>query len=336
MKKIAWLGCAHIHTPGFVEIIKEYPEIQVAGVWDHDAERAAKTAGKLGAPVIQDLSAIWNDTSIEAVIICSETNRHAELILPSAQAGKDIYAEKPIGCHANDARQMAAAVAKAGVKFHTGYFRRGQAIDLFLKKLIDDGALGKITRVRYNNCHSGSLGGWFDTEWRWMADPVQAGCGAFGDLGTHVLDIVMWWLGQPEQVTADLEVVTGRYGSCDETGEALLRFPNGTLATLSAAWVDCACPVTLTVSGTEGFATVMNGQLYLTCEKLGADGSKPWTDLPSDQPAGFPLFLEYLVGRQGADKLVTVQEAAARNIVMDALYDAARTHAWINTSVISN
>ena len=227
---------------------------------------------------------------------------------------------------------MSAAVAQSGVRFHTGYFRRGQAIDIFLKKLIAEGTLGKITRVRYNNCHSGSLGGWFDTDWRWMADPAQAGCGAFGDLGTHVLDIVMWWLGQPERVTADIEVVTGRYGDCDETGEALLRFPSGTLATLSAAWVDCACPVTLTVSGTEGHATVINDQLFLTCEKLGADGSKPWTALPPNEPAGFELFLDYLAGRQSADRLVTVQEAAARNIVMDALYQAAATHTWVNTA----
>lgn len=332
MKKIAWLGCAHIHTPHFTAMVKDEPAVQVAGVWDHDAARASATAEKLGAPVISDLSSVWNDTSIEAVVICSETNRHAELIIPAAHAGKDIYAEKPIGCHAEDARQMSAAVAQSGVRFHTGYFRRGQAIDIFLKKLIAEGTLGKITRVRYNNCHSGSLGGWFDTDWRWMADPAQAGCGAFGDLGTHVLDIVMWWLGQPERVTADIEVVTGRYGDCDETGEALLRFPSGTLATLSAAWVDCACPVTLTVSGTEGHATVINDQLYLACEKLGADGSKPWTDLPHDEPAGFELFLDYLAGRQSADRLVTVQEAAARNIVMDALYQAAATHTWVDTA----
>ena len=329
MTKIAWLGCAHIHTPGFVEILKNVPEIEVVGVWDYNTERAVKTAEKLGAPVLAEPSKAWNDPSISAVIICSETNRHAELILPAAQAGKDIYAEKPIGCHAEDARKMAMAVEQSGVHFHTGYFRRGQAIDLFLKKLIDDGTLGKITRVRYNNCHSGSLGGWFDTDWRWMADSAQAGCGAFGDLGTHVLDIVMWWFGQPEMVTADIEVVTGRYGACDETGEAMLRFPNGTIATLSAAWVDRTCPVTLTISGTEGFATVINNQLFLTCEKLGVDGSKPWTDLPANQPAGFPLFLEYLAGRQSAEKLVTVQEAAARNIVMDALYDAAAEHKWI-------
>ena len=171
MIKLAWLGCAHIHTPHFTEIVKNEPSVKVVGVWDHDVARAAKTAEKFGSPVIQDLSTIWKDSSITAVVICSETNRHAELILPAAQSGKDIYAEKPIGCHAEDARKMAAAVAQSGVRFHTGYFRRGQAIDIFLKRLITDGILGKITRVRYNNCHSGSLGGWFDTDWRWMADP---------------------------------------------------------------------------------------------------------------------------------------------------------------------
>jgi predicted dehydrogenase len=62
---------------------------------------------------------------------------------------------------------------------------------LFLKDEIARGNLGTITRVRGSNCHNGSFGGWFDTEGRWMVDPKIAGVGAFGDPGTHKLDILM-------------------------------------------------------------------------------------------------------------------------------------------------
>src|SRR5439155_19000135 len=132
---------------------------------------------------------------------------------------------------------------------------------LFLKDQIAKGAFGKITRVRGSNCHNGSLQGWFDKDYRWMADPKIAGVGAFGDLGTHSLDILMWMLGGIESVTADIKIVTDRYPGCDESGEALLKFQNGVIGTLAAGWVDADNPVTLEISGTEGHATIVNGLL---------------------------------------------------------------------------
>ena len=61
-----------------------------------------------------------------------------------------------------------------------------------------------------------------------MTDLKQAGVGAFGDLGTHALDLMLWMLGDVERVTATLQVALGKYRpDCDETGEALFRFSRG-------------------------------------------------------------------------------------------------------------
>ena len=130
------------------------------------------------------------------------------------------------------------------------------------------GAFGKITRVRASVCHDGSLNRIFDGDIHWMADPKIAGCGGFGDLGTHGLDLLMWLAGDVEQVAADIKVVTGRYGSCDESGEALIRFKNDVTGTLAAGWVDVANPNSLEISGTEAHASVVQGQLYFKCSKV--------------------------------------------------------------------
>ena len=53
----------------------------------------------------------------------------------------------------------------------------------------------------------------------YLADPKIAGVGAFGDLGTHKLDILMWLIGDIDSVSAQVKVVTGRYGDCDESGD---------------------------------------------------------------------------------------------------------------------
>src|SRR3954464_6348682 len=100
---------------------------------------------------------------------------------------------------------------------------RGWPPILFLREHVNKGSFGKITRLRFSNCHSGALGGWFDTEWRWMADVKQAGVGGFGDLGTHGLDILMWWLNESgvDNCTAAIANGTARYPSCDELGESI-------------------------------------------------------------------------------------------------------------------
>ena len=336
MPTLAFVGLAHIHTPGFINAIKKRTDFKVKTVWDPSPEKSAKRAEELGAAVTTDFASIYADPAIDAVVICSETNLHEQLVLPAAAAKKHLFVEKPLGFKADDASKMADAIEKAGVLFQTGYFRRGDAIHLFLKDQIARGTFGKITRVRASNCHSGSLGGWFDSkpsdaanDWRWMADPKIAGCGAFGDLGTHMLDILIWLLGDVTSATAAVDRGTGRYGDCDELGEALFRFKNGAIGTVAAAWTDLADPVSLVISGTEGYAYVLKGQLFLISKNIeSADGKDPFTKLPEKLPAGFEAFLDALEGKK-QPTLVTAREAAYRSHVMGAMYEGASVNQWV-------
>jgi predicted dehydrogenase len=336
MINLAFAGVAHIHTPGFIGAIKKRPGIRVKSVWDPVVAKANVRAAELNAKVVADVQAIAGDPEIHGVVICSETALHEQLAMPLAAARKHLFIEKPLGFTGADASRMADAIEKAGVIYQTGYFRRGDAAHLFLREQVTAGSFGKITHVRGSNCHSGALGGWFDTkpndpanDWRWMADPKQAGCGAFGDLGTHMLDILIWLFGDVQRVTARLDLGTGRYGDCDEIGEGLFQFKNGIIATLAAGWTDVADPISLMISGTEGYAYVLNGQLHFQSKHVdGADGKAPWTDLPPRTSAGFDGFLDAIEGK-GSPALVTVKEAAYRSIVMGAIYDAAKAGKWI-------
>ena len=326
---VAFVGVAHIHTPGYLKAVKGRPDVSIKYVWDHDAERAGRRAKEVGAAVPVDVNVIWSDPEISAVIILSETNRHHDLVLAAAKAGKNIYAEKPMGISAKESKEMAEAIETAGVLFTTGYFMRTDAKHIFLKSEVAAGHFGTITRVRGSNCHNGSLGGWFDTEWRWMADPKIAGVGGFGDLGTHKLDILMWLFGDIESVTADIQAVTHRYGDCDETGEALIRFNNGIIGTLAAGWLDIENPVTLTISGTQGHALILNDKLFYRSEKVpGSDSRKPWTDLPPSLPEPMDQFLDAVGGAKN-EPLVSPREAVARVAVMEAMYHAARDQKWV-------
>jgi predicted dehydrogenase len=329
---VAFVGVAHIHTPGYLKLVKQRPDVQIKYVWDHDSERAARRAKEVDAQVPPDAKTIWSDPEITAVVILSETNLHHELVLAAVKSGKHMFVEKPLGITAHESHEMAEAIEKAGVLFTTGYFMRTDAKNPFLKSQIDAGNFGTITRVFASNCHNGSLGGWFDTEWSWMADPKIAGVGAFGDLGTHQLDILMWLFGNIESVTAEIRPVTHRYGDCDETGQALIRFKSGVFGTLAAGWVDIGDPVKLLISGTEGTAVLVNDQLFYRSQKVsGSDSRKPWTEFPSGGKAPMQQFFDAVNGSKD-QPLVTPHEAAARVTAMEAMYSAAREQKWINVS----
>jgi len=327
---VALVGAAHIHAPGFVDLLKTRKDVTVKSVWDHDSARAEKYAKDLNSRAVSNVQEIWSDPEIKAVVIYSETNRHPELVAAAAKARKQMFVEKPLGITGKESLAMAEAIEKAGLLFTTGYFMRADPKHVFLKGEIAKGNFGKITRVRGSNCHSGALEGWFDKEYRWMADPKISGVGAFGDLGTHKLDILMWMFGDIVAVTGQVRTVTGHYGDVDETGEALLQFKSGILGTLAAGWVDVEDPVQLLISGTEGHATIVDNHLYYRSKKVpGSDSKEALTNLPKGPRPPMHQFLDALAGSKD-QPLVMPREAAARVVVMEAIYKGARGNNWVS------
>lgn len=320
MKRLALVGCAHIHTPGFIRAVGDREGVVWAGVWDHDAERAERNAEKTGSEAM-GLSELLGQ-ELDGVVVCSETRLHEELAREVVSVGRPVFIEKPVGFGARDSAVVAELVDAAGVVFQTGYFSRGMAEVRTIKRLVDSGALGTLTRARFSNVHSGALGGWFDGEWRWMADLSEAGVGAFGDLGTHHLDLMIWIFGEVESVTGAFGAGTSRYAGCEELGEALVRFKSGVLGTLAAGWADVGNPVRAQIFGTGGQALWADG-----LKVAGADGVFGEAELEDSAPAGFGAFLDVVEG--GAAELVSVREAAYRDRVMEAIYLGAREGRWI-------
>ncbi len=334
MATLAFLGTGHIHTPGFINKTNDSEGDTVKYVYDHLPDRAAKDAEKLGASVA-DIDTILNDAEIDAVVICSETNQHADLVARACAAGKAMFVEKPLGMGAADATKMADQIEAAGVLFQTGFFMRGNPQLRFLKQQVENGAFGTITRMRMSNCHSGALGGWFDTDWRWMADVEQAGCGGFGDLGFHVIDIMTWMLGDVDEVSATIKSIINKYDNCDETGEGLLRFANGVMGSVTAGWVDVADPVYLQIAGTEGHATIVRGELYFqTAQDEQYDG-KAAINLEEEALAHpYNIFLEHINGNT-KNPLITAREAARGCAVIEAFYQANKDNAWAEPASVN-
>ena len=225
---------------------------------------------------------------------------------------------------------MAKRLDDAGVLFETGYFMRGDRNIQFLKQQIAEGTFGKVTRIRGSNTHGAALGGWFDGEFRWMAEPRIAGIGGYGDLGTHSMDLMIWLMGDLSKVTAAVSNGTGRYPGCDEYGEGILQFQNGAIGTLAAGWDDVANPVSLEICGTEGHAVIVNGVLQFESKKTGKlDAKALEAKLPAKLSTPLELFLDAVNGKKDVP-LVTAREAAYRSEATEALYEAAHGEKWVS------
>ena len=112
-------------------------------------EETKKWAENLGVEnTTRDYMDILNDPEIEAVLICSSTNTHAQFTIASARAGKHIFCEKPLDPSVERIKETLKVVEEAGVKFQIGFNRRFDHNFKAVKKTIIDGKIGEPHIIR--------------------------------------------------------------------------------------------------------------------------------------------------------------------------------------------
>jgi predicted dehydrogenase len=140
------------------------------------------------------------DPDIHVVDIATPNNLHAEIAIAAAEAGKHIICEKPLAPTAADAKLMLDAVEKSGVVNAVAFnYRRTPAVAL-AKKYIDEGAIGTILNFRGTYLQDWSADP--DGPLSWRFQKKIAGSGAVGDIGSHVVDLARYLVGEIDQVNS--------------------------------------------------------------------------------------------------------------------------------------
>jgi len=121
----------------------QVPGTKVVAVADIFEESARETASQLEIPIAEkDYQVLLENKDIDAVVICSSTDTHAQIISEAAQAGKHIFCEKPIALDIEKIDQAITAVKKAEVKFQVGFNRRFDPSFKKAKDLVSEGTIG--------------------------------------------------------------------------------------------------------------------------------------------------------------------------------------------------
>jgi predicted dehydrogenase len=170
------------------------------------------------------------DPAIGLVDNGGPNSMHAEPTIAAAEAGKHVICEKPLGRTADESYEIWRRVAATGVKHLCAFNYRFVPASRLAREMIDAGELGEIRHFRGRYLQDWGDDPTLDT-WRFHAD--EAGSGALGDLGAHVVDLARYLAGEFESVSAIVKTfLPGR--EVDDAIEAAVTFSSGAVGTIEA------------------------------------------------------------------------------------------------------
>lgn len=162
------------------------------------AQQAATRFGALHA--FGDWRAMLQDPNIDVIDITSPNHLHHQMALEAIAAGKHVYCEKPLAVTERQAREMAAAAHKAGVKTMVAFNNIKTPAAHLAKQLIERGEIG--TPVRFRGTFDQGFYNDPELPWSWRCSKELAGSGSLGDLGAHTLSVAQYLMGGVAEVCA--------------------------------------------------------------------------------------------------------------------------------------
>lgn len=335
---IGVLSFAHGHAGVYCQVMKDFPDVDLVAAWDDNLERGRKACETYGLDYRERVEEVLSDPRITAVIVTSETNRHADLIEAAAAAGKAILCQKPLATTLVDCDRIIAAVQRTGVKFGMAYQMRHDPMNIKMKQLVDAGEVGNIAVVRRRHSLNVLLNPDFvKGPTRWHFDP-EANIGMFFDDASHVCDWFYWMLGRPRSVTAEIDAVV-THESPDDNGVAVFRFARGEIGILLNSSTTVAAIGTTEIYGDRGTilqdygdgpSCVVERPGNAVPIRLMHLGETKWTEFPLHIPSSqaerlmaIPRpFIDYVLGK--TDETISAQEGRVTVEMLIGAYRSAR------------
>jgi myo-inositol 2-dehydrogenase / D-chiro-inositol 1-dehydrogenase len=224
---IGIIGAGRIGQVHAEHLAHRIPTAKLSAITDINLDAAQACAHRFSIEKVpQNYQALLNDPDIDAVLICSSTDTHAQIIEEAARVGKHIFCEKPIDHDLHRIDRALAAVKKAGVKFQIGFNRRFDPNFMEIKNAIASGRIGEPHILRITS--------------RDPAPPpieyVKVSGGLFLDMTIHDFDMARYLIdSEVESVYAvgavNIDPAIAMAGDID-TAVITLQFANGVMGTI--------------------------------------------------------------------------------------------------------
>jgi myo-inositol 2-dehydrogenase / D-chiro-inositol 1-dehydrogenase len=225
--RIGIIGAGRIGRVHAESLAFRIPEAAPSAIADINGDAAQEVAEHCGIPrVATDSKEILNDPAIDAVLICSPTETHANLIVGAARAGKHVFCEKPIDHSLSNIDRALQEVKRSGVKLQVGFNRRFDANFVRVRNAIMQGEIGTPHLMHIVSRDPGPP----------PLSYIKTSGGIFLDMTIHDFDMGRFLVGDEVEsiyatggVRVDPEI--GKAGDLD-TAVIVLQFKNGVIGTI--------------------------------------------------------------------------------------------------------
>ncbi len=242
-----FMGRAHalaFRNVGGVFPLARQPRLELLA--DHPEERTVAAAASLGfRRATGDWTALVRDPAVDVVAIATPNRLHAPIALAAIAAGKHVYCEKPLAATLEDAIAMTRAAAAAGIVTAVGFNYLRNPLISTAREIVRSGEIGTPTGFR--GIHAEDFMADPEAAFSWRCEPAEAG-GALADIGSHILSMARYLLGEVEAVCGRLDTIHAerplpggggrRAVSVDDQASMLVRFEDHPFtASLSTSWL---------------------------------------------------------------------------------------------------
>ena len=263
------------HAIAYRTALSAFPDIprpRLVAVADVNAAAAAKAAHQYGfESSTGDWTALIANPAVHVVSITTPNSMHKEMALAAIAAGKHLHCEKPLSPTLADSLEMVKAAEARGVNTQVGFNYIKNPLLKLAKQMVDAGELGEITGFR--GIHAEDYMHDPASPWTWRIDP-SGGPGVIADLGSHIIGMARFLLGDIAEVSADVRTVIKQRPAArgasemkpvlvDDVARILVNFRRGCGGTIEANWIQTGRKMQL------GFElTGEKGSLVFTQERL--------------------------------------------------------------------
>ena len=216
------IGKVHIST-----LVQNVPQAEVVAIADINLASASEVAKAFGITTIfSNYLEVINHPDVEAIVICSPTDTHAQYIIEAARAGKHIFCEKPVDLSLEVIRGALDAVKTAGVKLMVGFNRRFDPNFLKIKQLVEEGKIGNPQILKITSRDPAPP----------PAEYSAVSGGMFMDMTIHDFDMARYIVGSEvtEVYTNAAVLVDPEIGKAGDVDTAIitLKFENGAIGVI--------------------------------------------------------------------------------------------------------
>ncbi len=290
---------------------------------------AAMLAREVCAEASTDWTAAVVRPDVDAVIVCTPPDSHAEIAAAALGAGKHVLCEKPLARSSTEAQRIVDGAERAGRVLWCGFNHRYHPALRQVHEWLDQGYVGEAMylRARYGIC--GRPG--YEHEWR--ADPKRVGGGHLMEQGIHLVDLARWLLGDFATALGTVNTYYWKAQSLEDNAFAILRKGDGRVAMLHSSLTEWRNLFSLELFGTDAYALAegLGGSYGLETATLGIrDFNAPFAEERIEYRGADPCWqLEWeafvTATEDNGNRLATAHDGVQALRIVEAVYTSAST-----------